>query len=86
MLKVIVVLVAVALIVFTAVLAVQADSEQTRHLPKIVWLLAIIAVPGLGALAWWLLGRPTGHTAAPVVAPDDDPDFLRRLRHLGRPD
>ena len=78
MLKVILVLVVVALIVFTAVLAVQADSEQTRHLPKIVWLLAIILVPGLGAIAWWLLGRPTGQAAA-VVAPDDDPDFLRRL-------
>jgi len=77
--KVILVLVIVALIVFTAVLAVQADSRQTRHLPKVVWLAAIILLPGLGAICWWLLGRPTGHITAPVVAPDDDPEFLRRL-------
>jgi len=79
MLRVILILVAVALIVFTAVATVQSDSEQTRHLPKVVWLLAIVLLPGLGAIAWWLLGRPTGQPTAAVIAPDDDPEFLRRL-------
>ena len=51
-----------------------------------MWLLAILLLPVLGALAWLFLGRPRVERApqrprrAPV-APDDDPDFLRSLRH-----
>ncbi|MDR2896747.1 MAG: PLDc N-terminal domain-containing protein [Propionibacteriaceae bacterium] len=45
-------------IIYTAVCVVQADSNQTRYLPKSVWLLLVLALPILGAIAWWSWGRP----------------------------
>ena len=73
-------------------------------LPKLVWLLVILVIPVLGAVAWLVFGRPaitggdggsgggglrgriprpeprgpSGYAAGPI-APDDDPDFLRKL-------
>ena len=65
----------------------QSDPAQVRRLPRAAWAL-IVAVPLLGGIAWLVLGRPNGSTtvaASPrprpkMVAPDDDPDFLRSLR------
>ena len=51
-------------------------------MPRWLWVVAIILVPGVGALAWLLFGRPTkaaGRSPKPPKAPDDDPDFLRKL-------
>ena len=64
-----------------------------RTLPKVVWLLVVVVVPFVGAIAWLLAGRPVAEetrsagTALRVAwgrtrrtpAPDDDPTFLRRL-------
>ncbi len=58
---------------------VQSDSEQVRHLPKTLWLLLVLILPLVGMAAWWIVGRPIASPAAPPLAPDDDPDFLRNL-------
>ena len=46
--------------------------------------VAIVALPVVGPVGWFAVGRPPGGGIAgpgrrPPIAPDDDPDFLRRL-------
>jgi len=69
------------LVVYCVVEVAQADPDRVRFMPRWLWAVAIIALPGLGAVAWLILGRPLRkqppRTRPP--APDDDPDFLRGL-------
>ena len=67
----------------------QSDPRQVRQLPRGLWAL-LVAVPLIGPVGWLVYGRPNG-TGKPApakparrrpLAPDDDPEFLRRL---GRP-
>lgn len=70
----------------------QSDPRQVRQLSRGLWAL-IVVVPFFGAAGWLIYGRPNGDetsqaTPRPrprVVAPDDDPDFLRSLRRLPPP-
>ncbi len=68
----------------------QTPETALRLLAKPLWSLVVL-LPVLGPAAWFLQGRapqPTG-TLAPgprPLAPDDDPEFLRRLRDRNRPD
>ena len=78
--------------VFTTVFAVSANKQDVRLLPKWAWILLCLLVPFFGGLLYLMVGRPlrTG-PAAPkgkkrVVAPDDDPDFLRDLSKKLRKD
>lgn len=65
----------------------QSDARQVRQLSRGYWAL-IVCIPLAGPIGWLMYGRPNGDDvkqAAPrpkprVVAPDDDPDFLRTLR------
>lgn len=84
-----VLLAAVALI---SCLSVE-DKRQIRGLPRFAWVIAILLVPLVGALAWFVFGRPLpaaragsgwrpsggGAEAPGRRAPDDDPEFLRSL-------
>lgn len=69
----------VVLTVFTAVFAISAKSSEVRVLAKGLWIAIIIFVPIIGALLYLTIGRPLGKPTVTQVAPDDDPDFLRRL-------
>ncbi len=70
----------------------QSDPRQVRQLPRGMWAL-IVLIPLVGPAAWLVYGRPNGSDvvqAAPkprpkVVAPDDDPDFLRSIRRPPKP-
>jgi len=73
------VLLVIAAIIYTAVYVVQSNSEKVRSLPKTLWLALVLVVPVIGALAWWIFGRPLAGAHHPPAAPDDDPDFLRRI-------
>lgn len=82
--RVLLVLLVVAVTVYALVEASQAQPHRVRLMPRWLWVAAIICLPGLGALGWFALGRPQGRdlgggTARRPIAPDDDPDFLRRL-------
>jgi hypothetical protein len=65
----------------------QSDPRQVRQLSKGLWVL-ISLVPVAGPVIWLIYGRPNGETATQpaakprprVIAPDDDPDFLRSIR------
>ena len=60
-------------------------QEKVRRFPKWAWLLLIFLFSSLGALGWFIFGRPmrnpgTGRGGrGKIIPPDDDPDFLRKL-------
>ncbi|HEV7147273.1 MAG TPA: PLD nuclease N-terminal domain-containing protein [Pedococcus sp.] len=80
-------LLTIALAVYALVDCAQTPPPRVRALPKVVWLVLIVAFPLLGSLAWLVLGRARGTTvwrgrtdpSDRPRGPDDDPDFLRRL-------
>lgn len=74
--------VALVLDAFAIVDVIVIEKERVRALPKAVWIVIILAVPFVGALLWFLVGRSWGRTKPErrVVAPDDDPAFLRNLK------
>ena len=37
---------------------IATDSALVRNLPKPMWLILVLILPDIGALAWLLLGRP----------------------------
>jgi Phospholipase_D-nuclease N-terminal len=79
--------VAIVLYVYCWLEIGQSDPREVRVLPRLLWALVVV-VPFFGAAAWLIYGRPNGTgvrepSARPqrqVVAPDDDPEFLRSLR------
>ena len=78
--------------VFTTVFAASANKQEVRLLPKWAWVLLCLFIPFFGGLLYLMVGRPlrTG-PAAPkgkkrVIAPDDDPNFLRDLSEKIRKD
>ncbi len=39
---------------------ISTDNILVRNMPKTTWLVLVIFVPTVGAVAWLLLGRPEG--------------------------
>jgi len=89
MAKVLIVLIPLALAIYTVIDAIQTEDSRVQYLPKVVWILLILlsAPTGIGAIAWLVTGRQRGpkngrrgssYPRAPR-GPDDDPDFLRSL-------
>ncbi|MEV4576786.1 PLD nuclease N-terminal domain-containing protein [Nonomuraea jabiensis] len=75
--------------------AITTPDVLCRNLPKIVWVVIVLLFPLIGSVAWLVAGRPdrsrevTRPNAFPeydrparsaAVNPDDDEEFLRRLR------
>jgi hypothetical protein len=84
MAKVLLVLAAIGVTIYAAIDCFRSDDAEIRGLPKPLWLLVIIAAPLVGGVMYLLLGRqPVPGAPDPrrqrLVAPDDDPDFLRSL-------
>ena len=55
---------ATAATVWALVECIQADDDRIRHLPKIGWILVILFTFFLGALAWFVFGRPRAADAS----------------------
>ena len=71
---------------------IASEEVLIRNLPKIYWLLIVLLVPTIGAVAWFALGRPIGAGLRPgsgtadsgslpsprpaPKAPDDSQTFL----------
>ncbi|MCB5280409.1 PLD nuclease N-terminal domain-containing protein [Arthrobacter sp. AL08] len=84
MLRVVVVVAVLVVFVYGLVDVIRTDPRQTKGISKPAWVVVQIVLPVIGAILWFLIGRPRG--TAPVraayshtSAPDDDPDFLRNL-------
>ena len=57
----------IGLLVFCLIDCIQTDSIVVRNLNKTVWILLIIFVPIIGAVAWLVAGRPQGARRASAV-------------------
>ena len=80
--RVLPVIIIVMLMIYAVVEVAQANPLRVRLMPRWLWAVAIIVLPGAGAICWLLFGRPTRaprNPPRPPRAPDDDPDFLRNL-------
>lgn len=73
---------------------VTSDEREVHGLAKVEWGLVIVLLPIVGAVLWFMRGRsvaeqaalaaskeahPSGHDRPRQLAPDDDPEFLRRV-------
>jgi hypothetical protein len=58
MLRVLPVVLVLALYVYTFIDWFTSPRDDVRTFPKLVWLLLIVVIPILGAVAWLVFGRP----------------------------
>ncbi len=58
----------VALTVLALISCLSAEEGQVRTLPRIVWVIAILLFPVLGALAYFASGRPLRADAGGAAA------------------
>ncbi|MDQ0849039.1 hypothetical protein QFZ65_000977 [Arthrobacter sp. B3I9] len=84
MLRVVVVVTVLVVFVYGLVDVIRTDRRQTKGISKPAWIVVQVVLPVIGAVLWFLIGRPRGTGPSPAsyshpVAPDDDPDFLRNL-------
>ncbi|WP_052462170.1 PLDc N-terminal domain-containing protein [Nigerium massiliense] len=59
MARVVLIVLVVALVIYALVDLHQAERDTTRLMPWWLWLAAVLCLPGVGALGWLVLGRPT---------------------------
>lgn len=81
--RVLIAVVIIGLGVYAFVQALQAEATQIRFMPRWLWVAVILAFPVVGPLAWIVAGRESQAAITEErrpVGPDDDPDFLRRLK------
>jgi len=83
---VVLLLLSVGVTVYALVDCWRSTDDEVRGLPRPAWILLIILVgplgiPAFGSVAYLLFGRPVAipRRGRRVPAPDDDPEFLRRL-------
>src|SRR5262245_46192978 len=84
----------IALTVAALISCLSAEDDDLRGLPRIGWILVILFFPLVGSIAWFIAGRSSTVARRNAwragggfpererpgrVAPDDDPEFLRRL-------
>ncbi len=80
---------------FAIIDSITSDEAQVRNLPKWAWVLITILLSWIGAVVWFVAGRPRGaglplanrstfdgrrNAAGRSVAPDDDPEYLAMLK------
>jgi hypothetical protein len=83
------VLAGLGLTLYALIDCIRTDDSEVRGVPKVVWVLLILLVTVVGPIAWIVAGRnrsspgPVQRPPGPV-APDDDPEFLRRIEQQRR--
>jgi hypothetical protein len=77
--------------IFTTVFASSAEKSEVRLLPKWAWVVLCALLPFFGGLLYLMVGRPLRANPGPssggrgrVIAPDDDPNFLRGISKFMR--
>lgn len=91
-----------AVLVVALIDCLSVDEGGIRALPRIYWVLLILFFSPIGGIAWFVAGRPqtvvpktntwrpgSGFPEAERprdLAPDDDPEFLRRVARSNRED
>ncbi|WP_322762848.1 PLD nuclease N-terminal domain-containing protein [Frankia sp. Cr2] len=60
--------------IYTIVDAAMTPAASVRALPKLAWIMIIFLLPGaVGAVAWFLLGRPRRGAGAGAAQNSDHP-------------
>ncbi len=92
MLRVLLLLSGLALTIYALLDCAKSDESEIRGLPKLWWVVLIALVAWVGPICWLIGGRPESRAfrrtsarfrPAPrsgPVGPEDDPEFLRKLR------
>ena len=91
-----------AVLVVALIDCLSSDESDIRALPRIWWVLLILLFSPIGGIAWFIAGRPqrsvskakTWHPGSGVpeserprdLAPDDNPEFLRRIARSKKDD
>ncbi|CAN5450646.1 PLD nuclease N-terminal domain-containing protein [soil metagenome] len=82
----------ILLVIFSVVDISVLERSRVRFLPKLAWIVLVVLLPIVGPVIWFIVGRgrpgeggsvvvtTTGSSRLGPMAPDDDPDFLSRLR------
>jgi phospholipase D-like protein len=68
-----------ALWVFAVFDVIKTDRTVCRNLPKEMWLLLVIILPALGAIAWFIMGRPENARFVPGSTEQRRPGSMWRL-------
>lgn len=92
----------ILLTVIALISCLSAEEGELRALPRIVWVIVILLFPLVGSIAYFVAGRPNAARAPAgqwrpgsgfpeaerprQLAPDDDPDFLRKIEQQRRKD
>ncbi len=77
-------IVGVCIWIYTLIDCIRTDDSRARGLPKIVWVFVVIALPLIGSILWFTIGkernaRPNARPVMRQMAPDDDPAFLGKI-------
>ena len=84
MVRALLILLSLALTLFTFVDCAMRDDSQIKKIPKWGWLLVILFLQPIGGIVYLVIGRgrrPRGPKPGKkrILPPDDDPDFLRSI-------
>ena len=84
MVRALVILLPLALTLYTFVECAIRDDSQIKKIPKWGWLLVILFLQPIGGIVYLVIGRvrrPRGPKPGKkrILPPDDDPDFLRSI-------
>ena len=73
---------------------IATEEALVRNMPKMMWLLVVIILPAVGAVAWLVLGRPQKAGFVPgdtnyrkpirPRGPEDSPGFMSEVNERGR--
>ncbi|MFB7588470.1 PLD nuclease N-terminal domain-containing protein [Streptomyces sp. NPDC056169] len=88
MLRALLYILPLALTIYAFIDCLNTPEEETKHLPKVVWVIIILLFWIVGPIVWFFAGkvrRPAGARgrAGGWVAPDDNPEFLKSLKQEG---
>ncbi|MEI5102272.1 PLD nuclease N-terminal domain-containing protein [Streptomyces sp. PmtG] len=78
-------LLVLAVWIYAFIDVLNTPENEVRHLPKVVWVIIVLLFGEvlLGPIAWFVTGKKRrarpARAAGGWVAPDDNPDFLKRL-------
>lgn len=95
MLRLLATLLPIVLAVYAVIDVTRSDEEERMGMHPGIWIVLIVVVPVLGSIVWIATSRSVRARRAPApgsgrrsgpTAPDDDPEFLRRLDEQHRRD
>lgn len=83
MLRALLYILPLALTIYAFIDCLNTPEEETKHLPKVVWVVIILLFWIVGPIVWFAAGKQRRAVArggaGGWVAPDDNPEFLKSL-------